>query len=229
MDKTEKKHILRSLPLFNGLSSDQLRILDHCARHKTYNAGDLIASENETMQALYIVAEGKIKIFKSSAEGKEQTIYLFGPGEPFCIYSAFTDHIFPASAMALEKSSILVFPRDIIQDMAQNGPALLFNILIVLSRRLKECMGLIETLALKEIPQRLASFLLHSTTTEKGEKKDTLQMSITQRELAKILGTTPETLSRVLRKMVSDRIIAMEGRIIRILSRQDLERLASGY
>jgi len=89
-------------------------------------------------------------------------------------------------------------------------------------------MTLIESLSLKEIPQRLASFLLHALTREGDKEINRLELTITQRELAKILGATPEALSRAVRKMSNAGILAMDGRSIRILDREALEELAEG-
>jgi CRP/FNR family transcriptional regulator len=89
-------------------------------------------------------------------------------------------------------------------------------------------MILIESLSLMEIPQRLASFLLHALTREGDREMNRLELTITQRELAKILGATPEALSRAIRKMSNAGILIMDGRSIRILDRNALEELAEG-
>lgn len=214
---------LRYIPLFQGLPEEQVKRLAESGRYKNFKSGELIAGEEEKVKALFLVVWGKVKIFRGSE--KEQTIYLFGPGELFCLTS-LADEPFPASAMALDDTRVLVLPSDMLEDMAKREPSLLFNMLITLIRRLKESMHLIELLSLKEIPQRLASFLLHSLALQGGG--DVLALTISQRELAKILGTTPETLSRVLKKMGSDGMIAVKGRSIRMRDRAALERLSEG-
>jgi CRP/FNR family transcriptional regulator len=104
----------------------------------------------------------------------------------------------------------------------------LFNIIQILSQRLKDSMTLIESLALKEIPGRLASFLRHSLPKDTAVKNTAVELTISQRELAKILGATPEALSRALRKMANDGILSTAGRVITILDRKALEQLAEG-
>jgi CRP/FNR family transcriptional regulator len=88
-------------------------------------------------------------------------------------------------------------------------------------------MAMIESLALKEIPGRLASFLLHSLS-QLPKNVEQLDLAISQRELAKILGSTPEALSRALRKLADDGILQASGRTIRILNRGALADLAEG-
>ena len=89
-------------------------------------------------------------------------------------------------------------------------------------------MALIESLALKEIPGRLASFLRHSLPKDVADKNTAVELTISQRELAKILGATPEALSRALRKMVNDGILSTAGRVITILDCKALGHLAEG-
>jgi CRP/FNR family transcriptional regulator len=142
--------------------------------------------------------------------------------------TAFAVDSFPANAMALEESGILRIPGPVMEAVAMKEPRLLLNIIQILSRRLKESMTLIESLSLKEIPQRLASFLLHALSQKGGKEINRLDLAITQRELAKILGSTPEALSRAIRKMNNAKVMAVEGRSIRILDRSALEELAEG-
>jgi len=129
------------------------------------------------------------------------------------------------NVMALEDSAILTIPGPVIEAVARKEPSLLLNVISILSRRFKESMTLIESLSLKEIPQRLATFLVHALKNKKGDR---LELTITQRELAKILGSTPEALSRAIRKMNDRGILAAEGRTITVLDRKALEILAEG-
>jgi CRP/FNR family transcriptional regulator len=217
---------LSTVPLFRGLPEDQLEALARKAAFNKYGSGDHVALESDRVKAFYLVISGRVKIYKSSAEGKEQTLYIFGPGEPFCLRTAFGDEAFPANAQALEDSTVLAIPSTEMEKLAKNQPALLFNMVTVLSRRLKESMQLVESLALKEIPERLAAFILHTLELSgRGEARD-LTLDITQRELAKILGATPETLSRVMKRLGEDGILSLKGRSIQIHDRSELERLA---
>ncbi|PKN09342.1 MAG: Crp/Fnr family transcriptional regulator, partial [Deltaproteobacteria bacterium HGW-Deltaproteobacteria-5] len=159
---------------------------------------------------------------------KEQTLQLLGPGDPFGLCTAFATDSFPASAMAIEKSAVLLIPGTVMEATARQEPVLLLNIIQILSQRLKDSMTLIESLALKEIPGRLASFLNHELLRNAADKKTIVELTLSQRELAKILGATPETLSRALRKMANDGILATAGRTITILDHKALEQLAEG-
>ena len=216
------------MDLFQGVPAEKLRTLAERSRYKTYKAGEMFIGETDPAHAFYVIVTGQVKLYKSSPEGKEQTLYLLRPGDPFGMCTAFAIDSFPANAMALEESGILMIPGPVMETVAMSEPRLLMNIIQILSDRLKESMTLIESLSLKEIPQRLASFLLHALTREGDREMNRLELTITQRELAKILGATPEALSRAVRKMSNAGILAMDGRTIRILDREALEELAEG-
>lgn len=219
---------MQALDLFQGVPTEKLRTLAERSRYRTYKAGEMFIGEMDPAHAFYVIVTGQVKLYKSSPEGKEQTLYLLRPGDPFGMCTAFAIDSFPANAMALEESGILMIPGPVMETVATSEPRLLLNIIQILSDRLKESMTLIESLSLKEIPERLASFLLHALTREGDKEMDRLELTITQRELAKILGSTPEALSRAVRKMSNAGILAMDGRTIRILDRKALEELAEG-
>lgn len=219
---------MQELDLFQGLPVEKLRVLAERSRSRTYKAGETLIGEADPAHAFYVVITGQIKLYKSSPEGKEQTLYLLRPGDPFGMCTAFAIDSFPANAMALEESDILLIPGPVMEAVAMEEPHLLLNIIRIISDRLKESMTLIESLSLKEIPQRLAAFLLHSLKREGEKATNRLVLTITQRELAKILGATPEALSRAIRKMSNAKILVMDGRSIRILDREAIVALADG-
>jgi CRP/FNR family transcriptional regulator len=170
---------------------------------------------------------GRVKIFKLSADGKEQILHIFGPGEPFGEVPVFAGKSFPANAEAIEKSSVFYFPRNGFVDLIKSTPSLAMNMLAVLSLRLHKFTALIEDLSLKEVPGRLAAYLAYVSEQNEGSNDLTLEISKTQ--LASILGTIPETLSRILGKLVKEGIIESDGHSrVQIVNREALEKIASG-
>ncbi|MEA1970836.1 MAG: Crp/Fnr family transcriptional regulator [Thermodesulfobacteriota bacterium] len=218
---------LSSVPLARGLSKEQLKTLASFTRKKKYRAKQLIIAENDKIREFYMIARGRVKMFKNSIDGREQTLHLFGPGELFGMCATSSDFIFPANAMALEQSTLLIFPVDMIEALGRKDPTILFNMISVLSCMLKDSMAMIETLSLMRIPQRVASFLLLSTPEKACSKGDNMELAVNQKEIAKILGTTPETLSRILKKMMVEHIIEVKGKHIKVLDCESLEELAS--
>ncbi len=219
---------IQDISLFAGVSSEKLNMLAAQATYKKFKPGELVIGEADPIRSFYVVVSGQLKLYRSSAEGKEQTLQLLGPGDPFGLCTAFATDSFPASAMAIVESSVLLIPGTLMEEVARQEPALLLNIIQILSQRLKDSMTLIESLALKEIPGRLASFLRHESLRNTAAAKTTVELTLSQRELAKILGATPEALSRSLRKMANDGILSTAGRTITILNPKALEQLAEG-
>jgi CRP/FNR family transcriptional regulator, dissimilatory nitrate respiration regulator len=219
---------IKDISLFAGVSAEKLHLLATQATFKKYKQGEMVIGETDPIRSFYVVVSGQLKLYRSSAEGKEQTLQLLGPGDPFGLCTAFATDSFPASAMAIVESTVLLIPGIVMETAARQEPALLLNIIRILSQRLKDSMTLIESLALKEIPGRLASFLRHALPRDAAGKTSAVELTISQRELAKILGATPEALSRALRKMVNDGVLSMAGRTITILNHKALEQLAEG-
>lgn len=217
---------IQNVGLFQGISSEKMQALIRQATYKTLQPGEIIISEEDPVRAFYVVITGQLKLYKSSAEGKEQTLYLLGQGEPFGLCTAFATDSFPASVMAIEKSTVILIPGVVMEAIAMKEPALLLNIIKILSRRLKESMTLVESLSLKDVPQRIAAFLLHAMPKNHKDKKNIFELTITQRELAKILGATPEAVSRAFKKMENDKIVKVDGRKINILDLEALQALA---
>ena len=217
---------LQSNSLGKGIKKDHLRNLANAAVKKKYRAGHTIINENDVAETFYVVISGLVKMFKASPDGREQTLCIFGPGEMFGVCAIFSDMIFPAGASALEESVLLIFEGDLVKNIARQDPTILFNMIRVLACRLKESMSLVELLALKDIPQRVASFLLLSTMKKDCGTGEVMDLMITRREIAKIIGSTPETLSRVLKKMAIENMIEIEGRRLRLLNPGALNKIS---
>lgn len=225
--KKEKKMTLEQtiaqIPIFEGLTAEQYRQLSAISGRRTYERGEMVFSEGEEASGFYSVVQGRIKIFKLSPDGKEQILHLFGPGEPFGEVAVFSGGLFPAYAQALEKSEILYIPRTAFIDLIRKNPDMCLSILGVLSMRLRRFARLIEDLSLKEVPGRLAAYLL---VQAERQGTDDLELDITKTQLAGLLGTIPETLSRILGRLGRAGLIETEGKRIKILDRDGLDDLA---
>ncbi|MDR2017979.1 MAG: Crp/Fnr family transcriptional regulator [Syntrophobacterales bacterium] len=223
MDKIA--HFISNVTLFSGLPESQIGELSKIAETSTYKKGEGIFSEGDSADGLYILFTGLVKVYKLSMEGKEQILHIIGPGEPFGEVAVFLGASFPAYAEALEESKTVFFPRTAFVRLITKDPYLAMNMLAVFSQRLKYFTRLIEDLSLKEVPQRFASYLLYGN--EETEKTH-IQLNITKGQLASLLGTIPETLSRILAKMASENLITVQGRKITVLDRPTLEDIVSG-
>jgi CRP/FNR family transcriptional regulator len=126
----------------------------------------------------------------------------------------------------MDRAALLFFPRRKLVELYRESPSLAMNMLAVLSRRLREFTVLIENLSLKEIPQRLATYLVHQQSLKPVSSR--VKLSVTKGVLSNILGTSQETLSRVLGKMGQEGIVEVQGKEISILDMDRLRSLADG-
>jgi CRP/FNR family transcriptional regulator len=218
---------IASIPLFKGLPRAHLEDLATIVVEQGFERGRIIFSEQSEADGFYVVISGRVKIFKLSFEGKEQILHIMGTGEPFGEVSVFAGERFPAHAQAIEESRVLFFPRAAFVDLIRRNPSLALNMLGILSRRLRRFTILVEDLSLKEVPGRLAAYLLFLSERENHSDDVTLDMS--KGQLASLLGTIPETLSRILARMTKEGLIQSDAsRRIRLLDREALKGLAAG-
>jgi CRP/FNR family transcriptional regulator len=216
--------IIANISAFSGLSPGQLEEVRQIAVKRYFTKGELVFFEGDRGNGFYIVIDGLIKIFKLAPDGKEQILHIIGPGEPFGEVAVFAGRSFPANAEALADSHLLFFPRDDFVGLISRNPSLALKMLAVLSMRLRQFAVQVESLSLKEVPGRLASYLLLLADEQEGPEGAVLPIS--KRQLASLLGTIPETLSRIFAKMAGQGLIAVSGRNIRILNRAGLEDLS---
>lgn len=216
-----KNEIIASSILFDGLPSAQVEALAEIAVIKNYEKGENIFFEGDLGIGFYVVGNGKVKVSKISFAGKEHILHIFGGGEPFGEVPVFNGSPFPATAEALAKTKTLFFPRDKFVLLVEANPSLALNMLAVLSFRLRKFATQIENLSLKEVPARLASYLVYLSEEQENDK--VVELDISKGQLASLLGTIPETLSRIFAKMNDEGLIEVNGKRITLLDPEGLK------
>lgn len=223
---TKARELLAKVPLFEGLSGGQLEELKQIAVEQEVTRGQVLFTEGTPATGFYVILSGRIKIYKLSIEGKEQILHIFAGGEFFGEVPVFAGGNYPAHAEILEAGRVLFFPRKAFIDLVKREPSLALSLLAILCQRLRRFTRLIEDLSLKEVPGRLAAYLLY--LSERRGLAGQVELDITKGQLASLLGTIPETLSRILAKMSQAELIEVNGRSIKLLDREALENLAAG-
>ncbi len=210
--------------LFAGMDDAYLQDLCGIAMVVSYRRRATIFTAGDPGYGFYLVKEGRVKVYMISADGKEQILHILGPGEPFGEAPVFAGRSFPAHAAALEDCRLVFLPRDAFVDLVTRNPSLALNLLAVLSQRLRQFARMVDSLSLKEVPGRLAAHLL--LLSRRQANGDELELELSKTQLASLLGTIPETLSRILRKLQKAGYIRIEGAKITIVDRQRLAELA---
>lgn len=221
---SQQRDFLANTQLWRGLPDEQLDAIATIAIAKSYHKGEVIFVEGEEGSGFFVVKSGRVKVFKLSAEGKEQILEFFGAGEHFAEVPAFDGECFPASATAIEKTELLFFERTTFLALLAQQPKIAINMLAVFARHLRRFARLIEDLSLKEVPGRLAAYLLY--LSERSEHPNHVELDITKTQLASLLGTISETLSRVFAKLSQEGLISIQGSRIRLLNPEGLKILS---
>ncbi|GAB4266164.1 MAG: Crp/Fnr family transcriptional regulator [Deferrisomatales bacterium] len=217
---------LRSLPLFAELALDQLEQICRISRLVEAKRRQVLFREGEPVAGIFVLVSGRVKIYKLSPDGKEHILHVVRPGQTFAEAAVFMPSGYPAYAEALQRSTILLLPKEEFLELLRREPSISLGIIAALSRYLKQFADRIEDLSLKDVSARLARWFLQ-TAEEKG--RDFWDMEITKGELASQMGTVSETLSRTLRKFRDSGWVQVRGRFVKILDRRALLAVAEGW
>jgi CRP/FNR family transcriptional regulator len=225
---SELREALASVTLFRALDEARRAEIASIASRRRVGRDELIFAEDEPAKGMYAILAGRVKVFKAGPEGKEQILRIWEPGEIFGEAPALWGGYYPASAMALEPGELLWIPRDRLLEAIRTDPELALALLAALSKRLHHLTGLVEELSLREVPARLAGYLIGLPA--RGEGEDTVvELEVSKAQLAASIGTIPETLSRALGRLTREGLIAAESpRRIRLLDLEGLEEVAAG-
>ena len=224
MERDIEKY-LKKTSLFNGLNSFQLARLGRAIAIKSYKKDALIFSEGDPASGFYIVVEGKVKVYKLSAQGKEYIMNVFTSGQTIAEVTVFSGKDYPAYAQAITNSTLLFLPKLQLLDILREYPEIALRMLAALSERQRRFAETIEDLSLRDVSCRLAKYLLNLA----GEKKsNTFSLDMQKSELALKLATIPETLSRNLKKLKNKKLISLKDNRVTILNKSALQNLAQG-
>ena len=214
---------LRESPFFEPLHEDSLIYLVEQAQQTDFPAGMTIFREGEPSQGLYWLHSGTLKAVKYSNSGKEQILHFIKPGQTFNEVGAFTTLPNPASVVALEPVQVWCIPREAIRRQIQRDPTFSQLIIDVLSERLRQSVALIEDLSLRPVINRLSRLILDESDGNMFFRPSWY----TQYELAARLGTVEDVIQRSLRKLEVSDLIEVNRQQIRIINRNELEKLAA--
>lgn len=226
MDESQLSQWLSSTLIFQGLSWSQLLALTQIAQFQAFKKGELIFKQGRPATRFFVVKTGRVKVFKLSVNGREQILNIFDEGENFAEVAAIDGLEFPASATALDPTTVVFFPRTTFLALLHQYPDIAIHILSSFARHTRHLVQVIEDLSFKDVPQRLASHLLNlknnETVTPLTHQANIVKLDLSKSQLAAALGTIPATLSRSFYRLSTDGIIAVKGMQIEILDHDRL-------
>jgi CRP/FNR family transcriptional regulator, dissimilatory nitrate respiration regulator len=223
---------LQTTLLFRGLSRSQVLCLCQIVQPQTWQKDEPIFQQGSPATGFFVVKTGRVKVFKVSPMGKEQILNIFEAGDNFAEVAALDGQPFPASAAALDRVELIFFPRPVFLELLRQDPDVAINMLISLSQHSRHLVSVIEALSFKDVPQRLAEYLLNLSdvnsqkSSDRSQSIDLVTLDLTKTQLAAALGTIPATLSRAFYRLSSQGIIAVNGSQIEVLDRDRLQDLS---
>ena len=223
-EKLSRAAFLAQAPIFADLAEDELSFLANRAVAKKYAAGQLIFSEGDACPGLNVIESGFVKIFKSSASGREQVLAIDGPGHSIAELPVFDGGKYPASAMAVHEAVLLFISKQDFQSLCLEHPQVALKVLRVVGRRLRSLVAIIEELSFTTVRHRLASMLLRLCRNGKKVQGGTqIELPVSNQEIAAQIGTVRELVSRNLSRLQAAGIIKMEGRSVTVPDIRALE------
>jgi CRP-like cAMP-binding protein len=224
--RTDLASVLEKTALLSNLSHEELQILSTRTVRKLFSTGELLFSEGEPCSGLHIIARGKIRIFKTSANGREQVLAVNVPGESVAELPVFDGGPYPASAIAIEDTEIAFISRRDFHAYCVEHPEVPLKVLSVVGARLRRLVGIIEELSFTTIRERLIAMLVKLAQSE-GKKTDRgveFLLPATHQELANQLGTVRELVSRNLMRLQAEGLLEVDARLIVV---RDLKGLSA--
>jgi CRP/FNR family transcriptional regulator/CRP/FNR family cyclic AMP-dependent transcriptional regulator len=203
-----------------------LRELAAAMRRRSFRPGEVIFHRDDPGQVLYIIREGKVKIYITSPEGQEVVLAVFGPGDYFGELALLDGQPRSASAVAIDPVESYALQRNDFITAVSHYPRIAIQVMNVLSRRLRQTDAMIEDLLFLDVHGRVAKKLLelaelHGVHTPEGVRID---LRLTQSDLAALVGASRESVNKVMGYFVDKRFISTEKRKITILRLADLRR-----
>ena len=220
------KDSLRKVPLFKNLSNDVLKDIASVTKERIYKKGNIIISEGNKSNDIYIVKEGKVKIYKTSSTGKNVILDIKGSGSLLAGTTLFSNSLNPATIMTIEDSLVYTLKNSDLENLIRNNSDLALDFIKILSNELHSSQEKIKNIALNDTYVRVAKLLLTLSSKHGVDSNDNtlkLDLNLTREELASLVGTSRETISRALSQFSKENIIDIKGREIIICNKDKLE------
>jgi CRP-like cAMP-binding protein len=211
---------LKSILYFSDLGLAELESIRKLVFEKTADRAEMVLLEGESAENLYFVASGVVKVFKTSAEGKEQILSIVRPGESFNDVPVFDDGPNPVSARAMGPVLLYGIKKHDMEAILRDHPKVALNVIEVLARRVRHLVSLVEDLSFRHVISRVAKILFEHIGGEAGRGP-----RLTQQEMAAMAGTAREVVGRSLKALEEEGAIKVDRHRIIITDKEALQKI----
>ena len=219
--------LLKGIPYFAGLSAADLEAVSQRMFEQSIERGDMILLEDDPSEAIYFVVSGAVKVFKTSIEGKEQTLCLLRVGESFNDVPILDGGPNLASAIAMTPIVLYGMTRSDIEELLRENPMIAMNVIRVLSKKVRHFVSMVEDLSFRDVTSRVAKLLLeYATDHGGGSEEGTQRPRLTQQEMAAMVGTAREVVGRSLKVLEEEGAIRMDRHRIVVTNRKALQQMS---
>ncbi|RAK08427.1 CRP/FNR family transcriptional regulator [Halanaerobium saccharolyticum] len=210
--------VVKEIPFFSLLTEEELNLIDEIAAEKEFKKGEYIFFEGESGDKFFIIKDGQVKLTKMIKNGDEQILNIFSNNDIIAEIVAFDKGNYPASAVTMTDTEVIVFDQSELENLILKHPTIGVKLLREMSGRLRRAQQNVRDLALKDSSARVAGLLIFLAEKygKKKKNKVVLDISLTQQELASMIGSSRETVSRILGKFENEGLIKTSRKKINI-------------
>jgi len=216
--------VLTKVPIFSGLTESEVSFLAQRAVRRRYSAGETVFGEGEPCTGMYVVEAGHVRIFKSSAGGREHVLSIDGPGSSVAELPVFDGGTYPASVGAIDDATLLFVSKQDFHALCLAHPQVALKVLRVVGARLRRLVRIIEELSFTTVRHRLASWLLRHAQKEGTRTDEGVEINLpANQEIASQIGTVRELVSRNLSRLQAEGVVRLGGRSVLICDMKALK------
>jgi CRP/FNR family transcriptional regulator len=217
---------LKRVPLFSHLSPEELSHVEQIVIPRTVWKKTIIFMEGDEKEAVYFIQEGMVKAYQTDKDGREHIVSLLSSGEMFPHTGFFQPSLYPATTEALVDTHLLAIPIREFEQLMMEKPSIAIKVIDVLSAKIRELQQKLQQVTGHDAHSRILSFLLY--LAEKHGRSEgssiLIEMPMTNQELANTIGTTRETVNRLLNRLKKEQIVQMKRSKIFILNKEALKQ-----
>ncbi|WP_374536873.1 Crp/Fnr family transcriptional regulator [Chitinimonas taiwanensis] len=208
---------LKQIPLFHGLSDDELSHVEASAAARTFAKGAIIITEGEAGSSMFLLMQGRVKVYVSDSNGKEYVLAVLGPGEYVGELALLDDEPRTASVETEEQSTFLVIQKEDFLTLMRNHPQIQFKVLVNLVRRTRQLTEAVKNLALRDVYTRVR--ILFEDLAVEREGQFMVEEPMTQQAIADRVGSSREMVARIMKELVFGGYVRVENRRLIILQK----------
>lgn len=219
----------RSKSIFSQLKPDEVENIDSSKGCNVFKKGQILFQEGNRLSGIFCIFKGKLKMYKTGPEGKEQIIRFAKSGDIIGYRAALSDEPLSVSAAALEEASACFIPKRVLFDTLASNQKFSFKMMEMACHEIGEANKIITNLAQKSVRERLAEVLLILSNTFGEDEEGNLDVKLTREEISSVVGTATESVIRLLSEFKKDNLISLNGKKISILEPRRLAEIGNVY